>query len=74
MIAEIKLFVGLQFQQTKDEIHIVHSKYIKEILKTFGMEDSRPTGTLMINRCKLSKEDDFAKVNKILYKQMIGKI
>ena len=42
----------------KDGIYITQSKYIKEILKKFRMEDSRLVGTPMSTRCKLSKNDD----------------
>ena len=39
MFGEIKFFVGLQIQQKKNGIYITQSKYIKEILKNFEMED-----------------------------------
>ena len=39
ILGEIKFYVGLQIQQKKDGIYITQSKYIKEILKKFGMED-----------------------------------
>ena len=60
---EIKFFVGLQVHQMKDGIYITQSKYIKEILKTFGMEDSKPVGTPMSTGHKLSKNDDSKEVN-----------
>ena len=47
MFGDIKFFVGLQIQQSKNGIYITQSKYIKEILKKFGMEDSKPVGTPM---------------------------
>ena len=62
MFREIKLFVGLHIQQKKDGIYITQSKYIKEILKKFGMEDSRPIGTPMSTGHKISKNDDFKEV------------
>ena len=43
MFGEIKLFVGLQVNQLKHGIFVTQSKYIKEILKTFGLEDSKPS-------------------------------
>ena len=55
MFGEIKFFVGLQIQQKKDGIYITQSIYIKEILKKFGMEDSRPVGTYMSIGHKLTK-------------------
>ena len=46
MFGEIKFFVGLQFYQLKYGIFVTQLKYIKEILKTFGLEDSKPMSTL----------------------------
>ena len=48
--------------------------YIREILKTFGLEDSKPVSTPMIIGHKLSKNDEFAKVNQTMYRSMIGKL
>lgn len=58
----------------KDDIYITQLKYIKEILKKFGMEDSRPVGTPMSTRHKLSKNDDSKEVDQTKYRSMIGKI
>ncbi len=44
----------------KHEIFISQSKYIKEILKTFGLEDSKPVSTPMVTSLKLSKNDELA--------------
>ena len=40
MFGEIKFFVGLQVHQLNHGIFVTQSKYIKEILKIFGLEDS----------------------------------
>ena len=74
MFGEIKLFVGLQVHQIKDGIYISQSKYINEILKKFGMEDSRPFGTPMSTGHKLSKDDDSEEVNQTTYRSMIGNL
>lgn len=74
MISEIKLFIGLQVQQLKDGIYINQSKYVREILKTFGLEDSKLVGTPMVTSYKLSKEDDYKEVDETLYRYMIGKL
>ncbi|GLJ08830.1 hypothetical protein SUGI_0096780 [Cryptomeria japonica] len=74
LISEIKYFIGLQILQMKDEIFITQSKYIKEILKKFGMEDSKPVSTPMTTNCKLSKNDESACVDETLYQSMIGKL
>ena len=74
MFGEIKFFVGLQVHQMKHRIFISQSKYIKEILKTFGFEDSKPISTPMVTSLKLSKNDESSKVNQTLYRSMIGKL
>ena len=55
-------------------ICITQSKYLKEILNFFGLEDSKPVSTPMVRGHKLSKNDDSDEVNKILYRAMIGKL
>ena len=55
-------------------IYITQWKYVKEILKTFGLEDFKPISTPMVIEHKLLKNDDSAKVNQALYKSMIGKL
>lgn len=41
----------------RDWIYITQSKYVNEILKKFGMEDSKPIGTPMVKGLKFSKDD-----------------
>ncbi|GJS50699.1 hypothetical protein Tco_0624061 [Tanacetum coccineum] len=42
----------------EDEIFFNQSKYIKEMLKKFGLEDSKPTKTPMSTEIKLTKDDE----------------
>ena len=42
IFGEITFFVDLQIQEMKDDIYITQPKYIKELLKKFGKEDSKP--------------------------------
>ena len=58
MFGEIKFFVGLQINQLKHGTFITQYKYVKEIVKTFGMEDSKPMSTPMVIGHKLSKNDE----------------
>ena len=63
MFGEIKFFLGLQIVQQREGIFITQSKYIKEVLKIFKMEESKPVETPMENRCKMTKEDKSSEVN-----------
>ena len=74
MFGDIKFSVRLQIQQSKEGIYITQSKYIKEILKKFGMEDSKPVGNPMCTRLKLTKNDDSKEVDQTLYRSMIEKL
>ncbi|GJT81440.1 retrovirus-related pol polyprotein from transposon TNT 1-94 [Tanacetum coccineum] len=46
MMGELNFFLGLQIKQMEDSIFFNQSKYIKEMLKKFGLEDSKPMKTL----------------------------
>ena len=74
MFGEIKFFVGLQLHQLKHGIFVTQSTYIKEILKIFGLEDSKPLSTPMIIGHKLSKNDESAEVTQTMHRSMIGKL
>jgi hypothetical protein len=74
MFRETNFFVGLQVYQMKYSIYITQSKYVKEILKNFRLEDSKPISTPMVTTHKLTKNDDSAEVNQTLNRSMIGKL
>ena len=38
MIGEMKYFLGLQIAQNKERIFISQTKYLKDLLKRFGLE------------------------------------
>ena len=45
MIGELSIFFGLQIKQLKEGIFVCQSKYVKDILKKFNMEDAKPIKT-----------------------------
>jgi hypothetical protein len=57
LLGEISFFLGLQICQSNQEIFISQTKYIREMLKSFGMEYWKLVTTPMQTRCKLSKDD-----------------
>jgi hypothetical protein len=58
LLGELSFFLGLQIRQNNQEIFISQTKYIREVLKRFGMEDCKPVIPPMQTSCKLSKDDD----------------
>ncbi|GKA21867.1 hypothetical protein Tco_0707829, partial [Tanacetum coccineum] len=59
---------GLQIKQMEEGIFFNQSKYIKEMLKKFGLEDSKPTKTPMSTEIKLTKEDEADSVDSSKYR------
>jgi hypothetical protein len=47
MIGELSHFLGPQFKQLKNGIFVSQGKYIKDMLKKFGMIDSKAISTPM---------------------------
>ena len=74
MLGELTFFLGLQVYQTNKGIFISQTRYIKDMLKIFKMEDSKPISTLMITTCKLSKDDESLEVDHTMYRSMIGSL
>ncbi|GJZ14021.1 retrovirus-related pol polyprotein from transposon TNT 1-94, partial [Tanacetum coccineum] len=68
MMGELNFFLGLQIKQMKDGIFFNQSKYIKEMLKKFGLEDSKPTKTPMSTKIKLTKDDEADSVDSSKYR------
>ena len=46
LLGELTFFLGLQISQRTEGIFITQTKYIKEMLKKFQMEDCKPVSTL----------------------------
>jgi len=57
MMRELKFFLGIQINQCKDGVYVHQSKYTKELLKKFKLEDCKEMNTPMHPTCTLSKED-----------------
>jgi len=74
MIEELKFFLGIQINQSKDGVYVHQIKYTKELLKKFKLEDCKVIKTPMHPTCTLSKEDTGSKVDQKLYKGMIGSL
>ncbi|GJW07734.1 retrovirus-related pol polyprotein from transposon TNT 1-94 [Tanacetum coccineum] len=74
MMGELNFFLGLQIKQMEDGIFFNQSKYIKEMLKKFGLEDSKPMKTPMSFDTKLTKDEECESVDSTKYQGMIGSL
>ena len=50
------------------------SKYVKDILKKFGMEDAKPIKTPMATNGHLDQDEEGNPVDQKLYRSMIGSL
>jgi hypothetical protein len=71
LLGELSFFLGLQIRQRNQGIFISQTKYIREMLKRFGMEDCKSYHPMQTS-CKLSKNDDSKSTNQRQYRSMIA--
>ena len=74
MMGELNFFLGLQIKQTSNGNMIHQQKYIKELLKKFGMDSSKPTETPIASSTKLVMDDGSPSVEEKVYRAMIGSL
>jgi len=74
LLGKLTYFLGLQVQQNKDGIFLSQTKYLKQILKKYGMEDSKPVCTPMVTGRSLSSNDESTVVHQPTYRSMIGSL
>ena len=73
-MGELNFFLGLQIKQLQDGNFICQAKYAKELVKKFGLEDSKVCNTPMTTTTKLDKDDQGKSVDIKLYRSMIGSL
>nr|GEW10367.1 retrovirus-related Pol polyprotein from transposon TNT 1-94 [Tanacetum cinerariifolium] len=70
MMGELNFFLGLQIKQMEDRIFFNQSKYVKEMLKKFGLKDSKLTKIPMSTEIKLTKDDEADSVDSSKYRAL----
>ena len=74
MIGELSYFLGLQIKQLKNGTFVSQSKYIKDMIKKFGMSDSKAISTPMGTNDNLDSDASGNMVDQKLYRSMIGSL
>ena len=67
-IGELNFFLGLQIKQTSNGTMIHQQNYIKELLKMFGMDSSKPIDTPISPSTKLVMDDGSSSIEERTYK------
>nr|GEX01630.1 retrovirus-related Pol polyprotein from transposon TNT 1-94 [Tanacetum cinerariifolium] len=71
MMGELNFFLRLQIKQMEDGIFFNQSKYIKEMLKKFSLQESKPMKTSMSSDTKLIKDEECELIDSTKYRGMI---
>ena len=74
MMGELTYFLGLQVSQRNDGIFICQSKYLRDLLKKYGLEDASTAKTPMATATKLDQDDPGKTVDITSYRGMIGSL
>ncbi|KAJ1703663.1 hypothetical protein LUZ63_003442 [Rhynchospora breviuscula] len=71
MMGELNFFLGLQIKQLQDGIFISQIKYAKELIKKFGVEDSKNLDTPMGKSANIDTDEKGKPMDITLYRGII---
>jgi len=74
MMGKLWFFLGLQIKQTCSGICIHQTKYVKELLKKFNVNNAKEMKTHMHLTIYLELDEESTKVDKTQYRAMIGSL
>lgn len=74
LVGELTKFLSFQVKQIKDDIFISQSKYAKNIVKKFGLENARHKHILASIHVKITKDDQEVNVDQSLSRSIIGSL
>ncbi|XP_068498306.1 uncharacterized mitochondrial protein AtMg00810-like [Phaseolus vulgaris] len=74
MLGEMNFFLGLQVKQLKDGIFINQTKYCKELLKKFDMDQCKAINTPISTSCQLDQDCAGKYVDQSKYRGLIGSL
>ena len=73
-MGDLNYFLDFQIKQLKEGIFINHAKYIKNLIKKFGIEDTKPVSTPMSTSTKLDSDEGGKSIDIKLYRSMMGSL
>jgi isopentenyldiphosphate isomerase len=74
MMGKLQYFLGLQIKQVKDGTFVHQTKYTKDMLGKFQMQDVKPMSTPMGSTATLDADEDGEPVDQREYRSMIGSL
>jgi len=73
-LGPLQYYLGVEIVQQRHQIMLNQTKYDKNMLKKFGMENCNPSLNPMEKNLKLSKFQGGELVNNTIYRQLIGNL
>ena len=74
MMGELKFFLGLQIRQQYNGIFISQEKYLKDVLRKFGMQDYKGVKIPMPTNGHLCTDENGIDFDQKVYRSMIGSL
>ena len=74
MMGELKFFLGLQIRQQRNGIFISQEKYLKHVLRKFGMQDCKGVKIPMPTNGHLCTDENGIDFDQKVYCSMIGSL
>ncbi|KAK6141693.1 hypothetical protein DH2020_024556 [Rehmannia glutinosa] len=74
MMGELTFFLGLQVKQLKDGTFISQTKYTRDLMKKFGMEEKSSMKIPMNTSVKMDMDTDGKPVDQTRYRALIGSL
>ena len=71
MVGELTFFLGLQVKQKKEGIFISQEKYVRNIVKKFGLDSKKHASNPMSSSTKLNVDSSRVEVSPTLYRSII---
>jgi len=73
-LGRIRFFLGIEVLQQTNGIYICQRKYTLEVLKRFGMEESKAVMNPIVPGFKTDKIREGKKIDETYYKQIVGSL
>jgi len=73
-LGKLSYFLGIEFTQTKSGVIMHQTKYTRDLLKKFNIEQSNPTTTPAETGMKLEHSPDEEGVNPAVYRSIVGSL
>ena len=74
LMGELKFFLELQVNQTSNKTYILQTKYMKELLNKFNMDDAKEMKTPIHPTTYLGLDEESKKLYRTQYRAMIGSL